>query len=102
MGTTKTDNVWEFAAESLEDFGQYTIVTENKDTEKGGPPTSTRYVSLDKSTVNLTGTDETLFFVRDMTALVNMQQLSHMRQLLSTFAEKCFLQIQESQRINIL
>ena len=62
----------------------------------------TRYVSLDKSTVNLTGSDETLFFVRDMTALVNMQQLSHMRQLLSTFAQKCLQQIQESQRLNML
>ena len=93
MGSQKEDNVWEFAAESMEDNGQYTIVSEKGDDEQGGSSSMTRYISLDKSTVNLTGSDETLFFVRDMTALVNMQQLSHMRQLLSTFAQKCFQQI---------
>jgi hypothetical protein len=57
-------------------------------------------VSLNKVTVNLSGTRDKLFVVRDLSSMVNLQRIMYTKQHLNTFTEKIVRQIQESSTIS--
>ena len=57
-------------------------------------------MSLNKVTVNLSGTRDKLFVVRDLSSMVNLQRIMYTKQHLNTFTEKIVRQIQESSTIS--
>jgi hypothetical protein len=55
--------------------------------------TRTKYVSLNKVTVNMSGTRDKLFVVRDLSSMVSLQKIMYTKQHLNTFTEKIVRQI---------
>lgn len=61
-------------------------------------PSWTKFISLNKVAVNLTGQKDKLFVVRDLSSLVNLQQVMSDKQHLNGFTEKIVRQIEEAAR----
>jgi len=69
-----------------------------KDTNPDG--TRTKYISLNKVTVNISGSQDKLFVVRDLSSMVNLQKVMYTKQHLNNFTEKIVRQIQESSEVS--
>jgi len=57
---------------------------------------------MNKVMVNVNGTNEKLFVIRDLSSMVYMQKIGFMKQHLSRFTEKIVRQIQEATEISSL
>jgi len=47
-----------------------------------------KYISLNKVAVNVSGQQDKLFVVRDLSSMVNLQKMMYMKQHLNKFTEK--------------
>lgn len=90
-----TKSVWKFLSGS-EHSAPFTLLARGMSNE----PSVTKQVSLNKVSVNLTGTEEQLFVVRDLTSLVSLQKSFGTKQRINGLTEKIMRQIQESQAVS--
>ena len=91
---TKEISVWDFL-ESKETGAVFQIQYEDQSLEL-----KKKYISMNKVTVNVNGTNEKLFVVRDLSSMVHLQKIGFMKQHLSRFTEKIVRQIQEATEIS--
>ena len=79
-GSAYTTHVWGFleGSESGAPCSLSTSVTRGEDS---------KYISLNKVTVNLSGTRDKLFVVRDLSSMVNLQKMMYTKQHLNSFTE---------------
>ena len=91
---TKEISVWDFL-ESKETGAVFQIQYEDQLLEL-----KKKYISMNKVTVNVNGTNEKLFVVRDLSSMVHLQKIGFMKQHLSRFTEKIVRQIQEATEIS--
>lgn len=61
-----------------------------------------KYISLNKVAVNVAGSQDKLFVVRDLNSMVNLQKLMYTRQHFNYFTEKIVRQIQEASEVSLI
>jgi len=70
--------------------------------EDGEREEQVKYVSLNKVAVNVAGSQDKLFVVRDLNSMVNLQKLMYTRQHFNYFTEKIVRQIQEASEVSLM
>lgn len=78
-GDAYTTHVWGFL-EGSENGAPFSLGSNSAKDNK--------YISLNKVTVNLSGTRDKLFVVRDLSSMVNLQKMMYTKQHLNTFTEQ--------------
>ena len=73
-----------------------------RDGEEGPVEDQVKYISLNKVAVNVAGSQDKLFVVRDLNSMVNLQKLMYTRQHFNYFTEKIVRQIQESSEVSLI
>ena len=73
-----------------------------KDGEDGAGEEQVKYISLNKVAVNVAGSQDKLFVVRDLNSMVNLQKLMYTRQHFNYFTEKIVRQIQEASEVSLI
>ena len=64
-----------------------------RDSEKFPEQEAKKYISMNKVAVNVAGSQDKLFVVRDLNSMVNVQKLMYTRQHFNYFTEKIVRQI---------
>lgn len=62
----------------------------------------TKYISMNKVHVNVAGSQDKLFVVRDLNSMVNLQKLMYTKKHFNYFTEKIVRQIQESSEVSLI
>ena len=70
--------------------------------QRNADGTYTKYISMNKINVNVAGSQDKLFVVRDLNSMVNLQKLMYMKKHLQNFTEKVVRQIQESSEVSLI
>lgn len=78
------------------------MAEENPEMQKNADGTYTKYISMNKVHVNVAGSQDKLFVVRDLNSMVNLQKLMYMKRHLQYFTEKVVRQIQESSEVSLI
>jgi hypothetical protein len=95
LGNQKQFTVWEFL-----NSGEVGAAFEFEYVEPISLKLRRKFISLNKVTVNVNGSNEKLFVVRDLSSLVSLQKISFMKQHLAKFTEKIVRLIQEATEIS--
>ena len=75
---------------------------DNPEMQKNADGSYTKYISMNKVHVNVAGSQDKLFVVRDLNSMVNLQKLMYMKRHLQYFTEKVVRQIQESSEVSLI
>ena len=75
---------------------------DNPEMQRNADGTYTKYISMNKINVNVAGSQDKLFVVRDLNSMVNLQKLMYMKKHLQNFTEKVVRQIQESSEVSLI
>ena len=61
---------------------------DNPEMQRNADGSYTKYISMNKINVNVAGSQDKLFVVRDLNSMVNLQKLMYMKKHLQNFTEK--------------
>merc|ERR1712038_1484380 len=75
---------------------------DNPEMQKNTDGTYTKYISMNKVNVNVAGSQDKLFVVRDLNSMVNLQKLMYTKKHFNYFTEKIVRQIQESSEVSLI
>lgn len=75
---------------------------DNPEMQKNTDGSYTKYISMNKVTVNVAGSQDKLFVVRDLNSMVNLQKLMYTKKHFNYFTEKIVRQIQESSEVSLM
>ena len=78
------------------------MMDDNPEMQKNADGSYTKYISMNKVHVNVAGSQDKLFVVRDLNSMVNLQKLMYMKRHLQYFTEKVVRQIQESSEVSLI
>ena len=70
--------------------------------QKNSDGTYTKYISMNKVNVEVSGGKDKLFVVRDLNSMVNLQKLMYTKKHFNYFTEKIVRQIQESSEVSLI
>ena len=75
---------------------------DNPEMQKNTDGSYTKYISMNKVNVNVAGSQDKLFVVRDLNSMVNLQKLMYTKKHFNYFTEKIVRQIQESSEVSLI
>lgn len=75
---------------------------DNPEMQKNTDGSFTKYISMNKVNVNVAGSQDKLFVVRDLNSMVNLQKLMYTKKHFNYFTEKIVRQIQESSEVSLI
>jgi len=75
---------------------------DNPEMQRNTDGSYTKYISMNKVNVNVGGSQDKLFVVRDLNSMVNLQKLMYTKKHFNYFTEKIVRQIQESSEVSLI
>lgn len=75
---------------------------DNPEMHRNADGSYTKYISMSKINVNVAGSQDKLFVVRDLNSMVNLQKLMYTKKHFNLFTEKIVKQIQESTGLSLI
>ena len=78
------------------------MLDDNPEMQKNTDGSYTKYISMNKVNVNVAGSQDKLFVVRDLNSMVNLQKLMYTKKHFNYFTEKIVRQIQESSEVSLI
>ena len=75
---------------------------DNPEMHRNADGSYTKYISMSKINVNVAGSQDKLFVVRDLNSMVNLQKLMYTKKHFNFFTEKIVKQIQESTGLSLI